>query len=223
MDKIKEMEYIDNSPRKRVDTAIYETMNIYCNKLANKFFPVGLEFTFQFNYARILEQVLGTYTLTPEESFQVLFEDNNPIDSFKDYVDIVVVYRNKEVNEKYFIELKYKKITDQAADLGNIESYKDMYMLDRHISDGNAMAAYYIFLTDWDEYTISANKGTRVEIPMYHNYTIEKDKLYIVTGKTAKSKTTKFPDGFKFSNSHTIKYTSFEIDKKKYWYYIEKI
>ena len=106
---MKPLELINSSPDERIDLAIKRSMVLYCNRLKTSYYPVGLEATFQFYFARILESVLSTLVIG-NEMFQVLLEDNNPIDSQKDYVDIVVVYQSPNIQPlKYFIELKFKK------------------------------------------------------------------------------------------------------------------
>ena len=220
---MKTLNVIGTSADERVDLAIEETMNIYCNRLKTKYYPVGLEATFQFYFARILETVLSTLVVD-NESFQVLLEDNNPIDSQRDYVDIVIVYRNAHiVSSKYFIELKFKKQSDSAPDVGTIESYIDMYMLDKHHSAGNCTCGYYIFLTNLQTYINPPRKGTRCELPMHDGAIIEANKAYTVSGAAAKKIAAKYPEGFRFSREHRIEYTEFSVENVPFWFYIEKI
>lgn len=72
---MKSLTLIAASADERMDLAIEKSMIIYCNRLKTEYYPVGLEATFQFYFARILESVLSTLIID-KESFQVLLEDN---------------------------------------------------------------------------------------------------------------------------------------------------
>lgn len=220
---MKSLTLIAASADERMDLAIEKSMIIYCNRLKTEYYPVGLEATFQFYFARILESVLSTLIID-KESFQVLLEDNNPIDSQKDYIDIVVVYHGmNSLTKKFFIELKFKKKTDDAPDLGVIESYIDMYNLDHHKQKGNCSKGYYIFLTNLVTYINKSKRGTRVELPMHEGARIMANKIYNVSGASAKKAASKYPKGFNFSSDHLIEYNSFTVNKVDFWYYIETI
>ena len=211
------------SPDERVDLAIRKAMVLYCNRLKTGYYPVGLEATFQLYYARILETVLSTMVFL-NESFQVILEDNNPINNQKDYIDIVVVHSDENSSvSKYFIELKFKKLSDSAPNSGVIQSYIDMYSLDCQRQRGNCKKGYYIFLTNLETYINKPSTGTRVELPMHEGAIIEANKNYNVSGKTAKKAASKYPEGFWFTSNHVIEYTSFSVENEKYWYYIESI
>lgn len=209
---------------KRVSLAIKQAMEIYMNKLNTGLITIGLENAFQMHLASIIGDLLNVNTYYPEEKFIIHFEKNMPINNNNDYIDIVINYNNKENIEHYLIELKFKKISDSAPDVGNIESYIDIYNLDSHKQQTkNVKKCYYVFLTDLETYTRKSKKGTRTEIPMEDGYTIKKSKQYIVTGKAAKQNTIKYPDGFKFNNDYKIEYTKFNVNNKPYWYYILEI
>lgn len=217
---MKNLELINPSSDERVDFAINKAMIIYCNRLITGYYPIGLEATFQFYYARILESVLSTLVFD-KESFQVLLEDNNPINSQRDYVDIVIVHCDEHSSiDKYFIELKFKKKSDSAPDLGVIESYIDLYTLDCHRRQGNCNKGYYIFLTNLETYINKSRRGTRLELPMHEGAVIMAEKKYSVSGTAALKATSKYPYGFIFSSNHCIEYTTFSVKGEKYWYYI---
>lgn len=217
---MKQLELISSSPDERIDLAIKRAMALYCNRLKTGYYPVGLEATFQFYFARILESVLSTLVID-NEMFQVLLEDNNPLDSQKDYVDIVVVYQSPNSDPlKYFIELKFKKKSDSATDLGVIESYIDMFVLDRHKQRGNCQKGYYVFLTNLQTYINEPRHGTRVELPMHEGATIVANKKYTVSGAAAQTASFKYPNGFCFSADHIIEYNEFTVNDKEFWYYI---
>ena len=111
----------------RVREAINESMLIYCNKLARGKISVGLEATFQHELALILKDVLEQKTLTNNERFSLTLEQNMPINGRNNYVDIVIHYDFNSTRTEYLIELKFKKITDSAPDLGVVETYFDLY------------------------------------------------------------------------------------------------
>ena len=220
---MKPLELINSSPDERIDLAIKRSMVLYCNRLKTGYYPVGLEATFQFYFARILESVLSTLVIG-NEMFQVLLEDNNPIDSQKDYVDIVVVYQSPNIQPlKYFIELKFKKKSDSAPDLGVIESYIDMFVLDCHKQRGNCQKGYYIFLTNLQTYINEPKQGTRVELPMHEGAMIVANRNYTVSGAAAQKATSKYPNGFRFSTDHIFEYNDFTVNDEKFWYYIETV
>ena len=107
----------------------------------------------------------------------------------------------------YLIELKFKKVSDSAPDLGNIESYKDIYNLDCHKqSNQNVAGCYFIFLTNYATYLNQSSSGTRTQIPMYDGYIIQANHNYRVTGPAALKATLKYPNGFTFSSNYPIEY-----------------
>lgn len=205
----------------RVRLAINQAMEIYMNQLNTGLISIGLENAFQMHLASIIGDLLNINTYYPEEKFVIHFEKNMPINSNNDYVDIVINYHNKNSIEQYLMELKFKKISDSAPDLGNIESYIDIYNLDTHKKKTtNVKNCYFIFLTDLKTYTRKARSGTRTEIPMEDGYVIQKGKQYTVTGMAAKKNTIKYPNGFMFNSDYKIEYTQFNVSNKPYWYFI---
>ena len=215
---------IQTSPDKRIENAVRKAIQIYLSRIYNKFYEIGLEDTFKLYLGNIIATELELNTFSPTERFFVMFEKNMPINNHNDYVDIVIKYKNQNVIKLYPIELKFKKITDSAPDLGNLVSYIDIYNLDRHKAiTKNVCGCYYIFMTDLETYTKKSFKGTRTEIPMHDGYTIQKNKSYTVSGATAKKNLAKYPNGLIFNNDYTIEYEKVIIDKKPYWYYILKL
>lgn len=216
----------------RIDRIIKEAMTLYIAKLMYGLLNRGLEASFQLHLARIIESLTEIYTFTLDEKFQVLLENNIPINEKKDYIDIIIKYSNKNEERLYLIELKYKKKSDSASDLGNIFSYIDMCNLDFHRNNTeNVKGCYFIFLTDLKTYIYSSKKGTRKELPMHDGANIEENKYYNVTGNFAKNKMGLYSEtGFKFHKSHNIEYYNFKIKEKyskedlekEFWYFIEK-
>lgn len=213
----------------RVDDAIRESMVIYCNKLANNNISVGLEATFQHELALILRDVLNLKTLTSSERFSLTLEQNIPVGGKKNYVDIVIHYdENGKDRDDYLIELKFKKESDSAPDLGTLETYFDFYNLDRlcntSLNPGNIKRAYEIFLTDLKTYHNHPRSGTRVELPMWDRKQIIGGQKYMVSGATAKKKIREeYGDsfgGFSFTKSFDIEYNEFEVRGNKFWYFI---
>ena len=212
------------SVSERVENAIRRSMKTYLSRLDSGFYEIGLEDTFKMHIGSIISSELELSIIYPNERFIVIFEKNMPINSNNDYVDIVIKYQASSNTELYLIELKFKKISDSAPDLGNIYSYIDIYNLDSHkTSTPNVKDCYYIFMTDYKTYTEKSSTGTRTEIPMYDGYTILKNKRYTVSGKSAKDNTKKYPSGFTFHNDYCIEYETSSIDGTPYWYYILKI
>lgn len=122
------------------------------------------------------------------------------------------------------IELKFKKKSDSAPDLGTIESYKDIFNLDSHRKNTkNVYGCYFIFLTDLGTYKNKPRKGTRLELPMYNGCVIEKSKQYTVTGDSAINNTQKYPNGFVFNKDYKIEYQNIKILNKDYWFFILEI
>ena len=209
----------------RVNTAIHKAMNLYINKLINNSLELYLEASFQLHYARILEDVLKLYTLSNDERFKILLECKfkTDDDNKTKYVDIVIKYTKDCYSSYYLIELKYKKITDSAPDLGNLHSYIDMYNLDELSKQKDINGAYFIFLTNLKTYINEPRKGIRKELPMHDNSEIKANNHYKANGKAVSKEMEKFPNGFIFSKSHTIEYTNFKINAEDYWYFIEKM
>ena len=209
-----------------VKKAINEALNIYINRLINKYYDFGLEATFQMHFAITLEEVLKTKTFSPTERYVVMPEKNFPIDGNKDYIDIAIQHTDKYKTEIFLIELKYKKISDGAPNLGNIESYIDIYNLGRQLKNNQCdfSGAYFIFMTNNNAYLKQAPRGkTRNELPMHDNYTIEANRKYTVTNPAAKKKIFKYPQGFTFSKDYYIEYTQFNVQNTPYWYYMLEI
>lgn len=220
---------IDMSVDSRVEIAIRNAMDIYMNKLASSFLEVGLEDTFKMHLADIIGRELDQHTFFDDERFMVKFEKNMPINGNKDYIDIVVEYKRGQQTSLYLIELKFKKVSDSAPDLGNIESYKDIYNLDCHKQNNpNVAGCYFIFLTNYAAYLNQSTLGTRTEIPMYDGYTIQANHNYRVTGPAALKSTAKYPNGFIFSSNYQIEYQYMNMPnvnttEKDYWFFILKM
>lgn len=220
---MKQFEYEENI-NCELDNIINEAMKIYVARLISGYFELGLEATFQLHFSRILEDLLLVKTTREDERYQVLLEKNMPINDNKDYVDVVIKHSIGKIEELYLLELKFKKISDSAPDLGNVVSYIDMYNLDCHKNTPNVKGCYFIFLTDLQTYVNAPNRGTRTEIPMHDLCKIEKNKNYNVTGTAAKAAMGRYLDkGFNFTEDHTIEYTNFKVKNKNYWYFIEKM
>ena len=212
------------SVSERIENAIRKSMKTYLSRLDNGFYEMGLEDTFKMHIGSIISAELELNTICPNERFIVMFEKNMPINNNNDYVDIVIKYQSSTTVELYPIELKFKKITDSAPDLGNIASYIDIYNLDSlKNSTPNIKECYYIFMTDLETYTKQSSSGTRKEIPMYDGYTICSNHNYTVSGNAAKKATNKYPAGFTFHNNYPIEYEVTNINGKPYWCYILKI
>ena len=89
---------------------------------------------------------------------------------------------------------------------------------------GTASDCYFVFLTDLSTYKNSPRAaGTRKELPMFNGAKIMAGTSYKVTGESALKNTKKYPNGFCFSLDHEIEYKHFKVDKKDYWFFIEKI
>lgn len=218
---MKKISQMDLTAESRVRIAINQAMEIYMNQLNTGYITIGLENAFQMHLASIIGDLLNIHTFYPEERFIIHFEKNMPINGNDDYVDIVINHQNGMNVEKYLVELKFKKESDSATDLGNILSYIDIYNLDSHkYFTPNVKNCYFIFLTDLKTYTRKARSGTRTELPMEDGYTIQKGNKYTVTGKSAKDNTYKYPNGFVFNNDYKIEYNRFEVKNKPYWYFI---
>ncbi|HHX69311.1 MAG TPA: hypothetical protein GX708_14850 [Gallicola sp.] len=182
----KNAKIIDMRVDSRVEAAIRNAMDIYMNKLASGFIEVGLEDAFKMHFADIFSRELNQNTFFADERFMVKFVKNMPINGNNDYIDIVIEYKIGLQISLYLIELKFKKVSDSAPDLGNIESYKDIYNLDCHKQSNPSVAGcYFIFLTNYGTYLNQSTLGTRTQIPMYDGYTIQANHNYIVTGPSA--------------------------------------
>lgn len=209
-----------------VKQAIHEAFNIYIDRLINRYYDFGLEATFQMHFSLTLEEVLKTKTVSPTERYVVMPEKNFPIDGNKDYIDIVIQHSDQDKTEMFLIELKYKKTSDGAPNIGNIESYIDIYNLGRQLNNTqfDFGGAYFIFMTNHNAYLKPAPRGkTRNEMPMYDGYTIEANRTYNVTNPAAKKKTSKYPQGFTFPKEYHIEYTEFKVQNTLYWYYMLEI
>lgn len=208
----------------RVSECLKQAMGIYLNQIDNGIISIGLESTFQMHLSKILTYLLDLNTYFADERFSLHLEKKTVIKNHKNYVDISINYRRNTDIREYFVELKFKKKSDMAPDLGNIESYIDIYNLDRHKQTTiNVKKCYFIFLTDYEVYTTKSKKGTRKQLPMEDGCLIKKNQKYIVTGKSAKSKTVKYPSGFTFNNDYQIEYNRFDVKNKPYWYFILEI
>ncbi len=143
-------------------------MDIYINKLKTEFIDIGLEDTFKMHLANIIGRELEQRTFYKDERFVVELEKNMPINGNRDYIDIVIEYRRGTIQKLYLLELKFKKITDSAPDLGTIRSYVDIYNLDcHHANASNVCGYYFIFMTDLQTYAKQSNRGTRNQLPMH--------------------------------------------------------
>ena len=132
---------------KRIENAVKNAIKIYLSRLNCSFYEIGLEDTFKMHLGNIISSELELNTFCPDERFIVMFEKNMPINGNKDYIDIVIKYQNPKVVELYPIELKFKKISDSAPDLGNIASYIDIYNLDSlKTNTANVRNCYYVFI-----------------------------------------------------------------------------
>lgn len=208
----------------RIENAVRKAIYTYLARLNSGFYEVGLEDTFKMHLGSLISAELELHTIAPNERFVVMFEKNMPINNTNNYVDIVVKYQVQDTVELFPMELKFKKITDSAPDLGNIVSYIDIYNLDSLKSNtSNIKDCFYIFMTDLETYTKESLSGTRTEIPMYDGYTIRANHNYTVSGNAAKKATAKYPEGFVFHNNYPIEYEVTGINGKPYWCYILKI
>lgn len=208
----------------RVNEAINDSMDIYINKLGTGFIDIGLEAGFKMHLANIIGRELEQRTFYRDERFIIQLEKNIPINGNKDYIDIVIEYQRENIQKLYLLELKFKKITDSAPDLGTIESYIDIFNLDcHHANTSNVCGCYFIFMTDLQTYVNLPKKGTRNQLPMYEGAVINANNQYIVSGHAAINASAKYPSGFTFHNSYTINYQKSVINGKDYWHFILKI
>ena len=215
---------IDMDVDTRVNKAIYESMDIYLTKLKTGFIDIGLEDTFKMHLADIIGKELEQRTFYKDEHFIVKFEKNMPIKDIKDYVDVVIEYQRGDTQKLYLIELKFKKSSDSAPDLGVVKSYIDIYNLDyHHANTSHVCGCYFIFMTDLETYIKQSNKGTRNQLPMHDGAEIVANNSYTVLGKAAKKASAQYPSGFIFSNNYNIEYQNSKINNTDYWHFILKI
>lgn len=213
----------------RVEDAVRNAMDIYMNKLSTGFIEIGLEDTFKMHLAHLVSRELDQNTFYDDERFMVKFEKNMPINGNNDYIDIVIEYKRGHLTKLFLIELKFKKVSDSAPDLGNIESYKDIFNLDCHKQiNPNIAGCFFIFLTNYATYLNQSSSGTRTQIPMYDGYVIKANRNYNVTGRAALKATLKYPKGFTFSSDYPIEYQHINMpnistQEKDYWFFILKI
>lgn len=219
--KIFELNHID--PIERIRQAIQQSMQIYVNRLIEGYYEFGTEASFQLHFSSILDRLLVLNTNSTNESFTVMLEKNYPIQGQNDKIDISVTYKNETETKTVLIELKNKKITDSASDNGNIDSYIDIYTLSTQLYGNNENmidGAFFIFLTDLQTYPNIPIRGTRVELPMYDGAVIKKNTHYMVSGRSAKERTTKYPNGFYFIKEYKIEYTKFFVTEKPFCYFM---
>lgn len=221
---MKKANIIDVDVKSRVQKAVKDGMDLYVAKIKHGYIEVGLEATFQLQLAKIIDDILQLLTFDINERFQVVLERNMPILNNKDYVDIVIKYHNNSVDKLYLIEVKFKKIADDAPDANTIYSYQDMMNLDAHKNQTlNVDGCFFIFLTDKQTYKNKPRKsGTRVELPMQDGAIIQSGKNYNVTGPSAIACMNGYPNGFTFTATHTISYQEFDINGHPYWFFIEE-
>lgn len=223
---MKEINLIPTDINTRVDKILNETIEIFCSKVSSGYFELGLEASIQLQVGKILENLVNLYTLSIDESFQILLEYNMPIDSKKNYVDIVIKYTNKDIVKFFPIELKNKKKSDAAEDLGVIDSYKDIYCLDLlKQKDTNISAGYFIFFTNHSLYTRESSRGiVRNAIPLHDKVIIEKNKKYICLDTSeSKKRFNNYPNGFVFSNDYKIEYNKVINENIELYYFSLKI
>ena len=214
----------NNNINDRVESIIKQTLNIYINRLRTGYYEIGLEATFQLHFSKILQDLFDVNTLSPNERFEVLLEKNILINGKNDYVDVAIRHIENNTVSLYLIELKFKKESDSAPDLGNVVSYIDMYTLDCHKNTPNVKGCYFIFMTDYKTYLNKPRRGTRVQLPMHDKAKINRNQNYNVTNPSAVKALGKYANtGLKFSMDHTIEYEHFKIGTKDYWYFIEKM
>ncbi len=205
-------------------------MEIYCNKLAYGKINAGLEATFQLELALILKNVLDEHTLSKTERFSLTLEENTPIHGGRNYVDIAIHYDDINVKKDFLVELKFKKASQAAPDLGTIETYFDLYNLDKLHNDpavnpGHVAGCFVVFLTNLQTYSTAPRSGTRVQLPMHDGARITAGSVYMPNGAAARKVIgTKygpsFP-GFSFSKDVTFEYNNFTSNGgDDYWYFI---
>lgn len=215
---------VNNNINDRVESIIKQTLSIYINRLRTGYYEIGLEATFQLHFSKILQDLFDVNTLSPNERFEVLLEKNILINGKNDYVDVAIRHIENNTVSLYLIELKFKKESDSAPDLGNVVSYIDMYTLDCHKNTPNVKGCYFIFMTDYKTYLNKPRRGTRVQLPMHDLAKISPNQVYNVTNPSAVKALGKYANtGLKFSMDHTIEYEHFKIGTKDYWYFIEKM
>ena len=223
-DKIQVADLIDESPNTRVEKALNKAMSVYLTRLKMGMIEEGLEVSFQMHLAGLLRDTLELLTIDKNERFVVKLEENmEKENNGKNYVDICVEYhKNGHLSECYPIELKFKKKSQSAEDLGVIECFKDIYKLEQLT---NIKACYFIFLTDHELYTKQPkNSGTREVFSMYHKAKIKQNQSYKYNSKTAKSALEKYPNGFKFKHNYDINYQKITTHKNKnLWFFKLKI
>ncbi len=226
--EIKNADLIDESVNARVEMAINKAMFIYLTRLKMGMIDEGLEASFQMHLAGLLRDELEVLTIDKNERFVVELEKNmEKENNGKNYVDICVEYhKNGCLNELYPIELKFKKKSQSAEDLGVMESFKDIYNLEQLT---NIKACYFIFLTDHELYTKQPkNSGTRKVFSMYHGAKIKQNQNYKYDSKTAKNMLEKYPNGFDFKYNYKIDYQKITIpsennENKNLWFFKLKI
>ena len=221
---MKSQKFIPQNPTERVTKMVYDAMDIFANKVAQGFIRFGLEATFQLHLSKILMDLTEIYTLFSDERFEIVLEHNIPYnDVRKNYVDIVIIYTKLNSNETilYPIELKCKKVTDMAEDLGVLESYKDMYELDVLQNEQGIGKGFFIFLTDHKTYTTQSVRGdVRKNLLMHDGAKIKAGDYFKSTNKSAQKFFAFLPRGFVFSKDHFIEYTNFKSRDMNYWYFI---
>lgn len=212
-------------PLIKIKQAIYESMEIYVNRLIGKYYDFESEAYFQHHFSKILENVLNLKSKSLDEHYVITLEKNYPLNGCKDEVDIAIIYSCNNVKKTVLIEMKNKH-NDNAIDVGLAESYKDIYELGLQIGNISGCkidAAYFIFLTDYSGYTKKSESTTRKELPMYDGAIISSERRYTVSKQSIKGSFKKYPDGLQFYRDYKIEYTNFFVEEKPFWYFIVEI
>ena len=218
---MKKTQLLQTSAESRVKLALEDSLNLYVNKLSNKYYELGLEATMQLQLATILQKELEQYTFFLDERFQVILEKNVPLNGQRDYIDIVIKYHNGNKKDKFFfIELKLKKSSQCSPNSGNVACYIDLYKLNQHRIVKNAAGCYFVLLTDDERYTEQTSRaGARSTFPMFDGALIEKNKLYTANCPDVQNTFDKVGchNGVSFDKDIKVEYENFNIGNDQYW------
>ncbi|UPM54530.1 hypothetical protein [Gottfriedia acidiceleris] len=178
------------------------------------------EASFQHHFANILQRVGSLYCFSKKEIFHVDLEYTVKKQvGFvrKAEIDIICELVNFENNNgvKAAIELKHTIKPGDATDIGRINSYQDIYRLEKLKElehEGFSICKFYMLANRVAYTNISPPNTSGEDFPTYRGYTIEPKKVY----KTIHSKVGKDIELI-FNNSYKFNWDIYEQPKRLYF------
>lgn len=165
---------LPESEIEKTDIVIEEAWRLLINGFISNRFNITKEAPFQFQFARIIDQLGHLYSTKSNEVFHTDLESKIEIPNMKKiFIDITCGFNT---SQQTAIELKFKTKVQGAQDHARIDCYSDIQRLEQLKSKGLFQNGYFFMITDSTSYINKSRRGVGTVFSMNNGHKSPKNR-----------------------------------------------